>query len=169
MAILDTRIQRVEVNFGDASWSGAVSEGNRPGSFVFQYSTPGSYTASFIITTANNTRLRYDVPVTVSTPQELDGRIQATWRRFRDALAAGDSNAALACMTTSAAQNFAGVLTGLQSSLPQIVASFSNPSLVTSTAGMAEYAVTRDIDGQLTAFLIYFVRGTDGAWRIGSM
>lgn len=164
----ETSIQRVEVDFEGDGGTDTVSEGSRVGTFVHEYLTPGRYTAVFRIRTSNNTLFTYEVPVVVHTAEEVNLGVQAAWQRFRTALAAGDAGAALECMMPKVAARYSNALTNLQSSLPQIVTSFSD-IYPTGAPGLNEYVLMRDVNGQPTAFLIYFARGTDGVWRIASM
>lgn len=66
------------------------------------------------------------------------------------------------------AERYSSALTALQSSLPQIATSFSD-IYPTGAPGLAEYVLTREVNGQPTAFLVYFQRGSDGVWRLANM
>jgi len=50
-----------------------------------------------------------------------------------------------------------------------IVASFSPLQGIKIGSNLAEYGVTRMIAGERRLFLIYFIRGVDGVWRLDSM
>ncbi len=163
-----SRIRRVEVDFESDGQADVISEASRVGTFEHQYLLPGSYTAVFRIITADNLTFSYEVPVIVNAAEDRDLGVRATWQRFRTALAASDPGAALECMMPSVAQRYSNLLTTLQSSLPQIVTSFSD-IYPTGEPGLTEYVLTREVNGQPTAFLVYFARGADGVWRIAGM
>jgi len=55
------------------------------------------------------------------------------------------------------------------SSMADIVGSFSALQRVPVPANIGEYAVNRTINGQNMVFLIYFLKGSDGVWRIDAM
>ncbi len=50
-----------------------------------------------------------------------------------------------------------------------IAASFSVPQRSAVTADLGEYAINRTINGVNQLFLVYFVLGADGVWRLDSM
>jgi len=50
-----------------------------------------------------------------------------------------------------------------------IAASFSVPQCSALTADLGEYAINRTINGINQLFLVYFVLGADGVWRLESM
>ena len=53
--------------------------------------------------------------------------------------------------------------------MPEIVASFSPLQRVSLLPDIGEYGINRTIDGRNRVFLIYFLRDTDGVWRIDAM
>jgi hypothetical protein len=57
----------------------------------------------------------------------------------------------------------------LLADLPTIVASYSPLQRVSLSPDIGEYAVNRTIDGEDRIFLVYFLRGVDGVWRIDVM
>jgi hypothetical protein len=85
------------------------------------------------------------------------------------ALAAGDRAAALTYFTPAAAQRYALTLEQLGEALPAIAAGLSQIVPVRIDGPVAEYSIVRSIDGIDEAFLIYFLRGHDGIWRISSL
>jgi hypothetical protein len=50
-----------------------------------------------------------------------------------------------------------------------IVASYSALNRMSLSPGLAEYWVSREINGETRILLIYFVRDADGVWRLESM
>jgi len=137
---------------------------------------PAQSTAFSIWRVRNNSAMSYRanleassgerIPLLVRTNSEVALRSDSL-----DATAnhsAGNINAALECMMPGVAASYSGALTSLQSSLPQIVTSFSDIH-PTGAAGLVEYVLMRNVNGQPTAFLIYFARGSDGVWRIAGM
>jgi hypothetical protein len=61
------------------------------------------------------------------------------------------------------------VFEALLPNMPDIVASYSPLQRVSLAPEIGEYAVSRTIDGRNRIFLIYFLRGSDGVWRIDAM
>jgi hypothetical protein len=99
----------------------------------------------------------------------VDGRLRAIWTELGDALTAGDTDRALALLSIGGRHKYADVFSRLLPGMPGIVGSFSAPELSDLSADVGEYGVNRTIAGRDRLFLIYFVRGADGVWRIDAM
>lgn len=50
-----------------------------------------------------------------------------------------------------------------------IVGSYSAPQLASVSNDIGEYVVNRTINGVNQVFFIYFLRDTDGVWRLDTM
>jgi hypothetical protein len=84
-------------------------------------------------------------------------------------LVAGDITGARSFVTAAARERYAPVWSALLPHLPGIVASYSPLRGVSINATVAEYAVNRTLSGESYLFLVYFLRGPDGVWRIDGM
>ena len=95
--------------------------------------------------------------------------LRAVWGGFTTALASRDTAQALQYFNFQGQTKYGSVLTTLLPQMPSIAASFSPLQSMTLGVGIGEYAVNRLVDGVNQIFLIYFVRGVDGVWRLDSM
>ena len=99
----------------------------------------------------------------------LDIQLKAQWSGFASALTARDIERARNFFTSGARALYGPLLDALAAEIAQIVASFSPPLRSSLNSTIAEYAVVRVQGGLKRAYLVYFVRDSDGVWRIDSM
>lgn len=135
----------------------------------FTYPQPGVFQATFIIRhTQGNTTVQ-TLQVVVQDPNQLDAQLKAVWSGFVSKLVARDKAAAMQHFSASAGGRYGPVFDALLPDLPQIAASFSPPLRAELGSAYAEYAVVRVIGGVKRVYMIQFVVGADGVWRIDSM
>jgi hypothetical protein len=134
-----------------------------------RYTVPKTYQAQFIVTDATGKNYPQTVTIAVQDPARVDQTLRATWSGFASALVARDAAKARQYFNTQGQAKYGPVLDTLQPSLPQIAASFSDLQMMSLRGDVGEYVVNRVIDGVNRAFFIYFLRDTDGVWRLDSM
>jgi len=153
-----------------ADYSGTGSLANvNPNLLLNNYLVPGIYQARFIITDSTGATYQQTVPIAVQDPAQIDQMLRTTWSGFTTTLAAQDTTQALLHFNAQAQTKYGPVLSALLPSLPQIVASFSAPQLMSVSGQVGEYVVSRTINGVNQNFFIYFARDSDGVWRLDSM
>ena len=140
-----------------------------PSSLSNNYTVPGIYQAKFTITDSTGALFQQTVPIAVQDPVQIDQMLRTTWTGLTGALAAQNTAAALQSFNTQAQAKYGPVIGALLPDLPQIVASFSTPQMVSVSGEVVEYAINRTINGVNQVFLIYFLRDVDGVWRLDSM
>ncbi len=133
------------------------------------YENAGEYTAAITVRGEDGSLYRYRVPVTVMSPDDLDRHLQIVWQQFIDGLSSADPSSASQFMEAGLASRFEDSFDALGTRLPTIVASFSRPVLTSASSTLAEYILTRDIEGSTRAFAVYFRLGADGIWRVASL
>ncbi len=144
----------------------SITPNTVPASLSFTYEQPGVYEAQFNVIHADGTTVTKSVSIFV---QNTDQQLQQIWNTAILALARRDTVQALQYFNTQAQAKYGPVFNALLPNLPQIVASFSAPQLVSSSENIGEYVVGRKINGTNQIFFIYFLRDTDGVWRLDSM
>jgi hypothetical protein len=99
----------------------------------------------------------------------VDRNIQAVWGAMNEALASGDTAAALGYLSEGARERYEPVFTALLPKMPEIVASYSAPkrSLVMGT--YAEFGVNRVVEGVDRVFLVGLVTNELGQWQVEAM
>lgn len=162
----DRAIQSVDGSFAPGN---PFSVSPVTGPLSFTYGSPGSYEAVFNIRHADGTTVMRSVRIVVQSLQQVDQQVREVWTGFTSALTAGSRAQAMQFFAPGADQRFGPVLDVLGAELPAIVASFSPLLQASVTQTYAEYAVVRNVDGLKRLYLIQFVAGTDGLWRIESM
>ena len=162
----DRAIQSVDGTFTPGS---PFSVSPVTGPLSFTYGSPGSYEAVFNIRHTDGTTVMRSVRIVVQSLQQVDQQVREVWTGFTSALTAGSRAQAMQFFAPGADQRFGPVLDVLAAELPAIVASFSPLLQASVTQTYAEYAVVRNVDGLKRLYLIQFVAGTDGLWRIESM
>jgi hypothetical protein len=102
-------------------------------------------------------------------PDERLSSPERTWQHFLDSLRRGDSEGALACHTTRMHPMLRALFSRMSPGDMREMADTFTGFVATKTFGeYAEYAVTRDVNGERRLALAYFVN-TGGEWKIDSM
>ncbi len=84
-------------------------------------------------------------------------------------LLAGDKAVAMRYLNDTAKAKFGPVFDVLMPFMAEIVGSYSPLARSSITGDISEYAVKRTEGGVPQLYLIYFLRGADGIWRIDEM
>lgn len=157
--------------YADYDGDGANDEVKVGGDWVFRhtYATPGVYTPKFTIYNLCGTVREKKAVVVVQDAAAMDDQFKAIWSDMNAALKAGDVNTARTYLNQSASEKYAPVFNVLLTALPQIIDSYSPLRRVGIGDGLAEYTLMRIQHGEKRLYLIYFLRGFDGVWRVDSM
>jgi hypothetical protein len=133
------------------------------------YLQAGYYQATVTLTTQSNQVETTLVPISVQTPAQLNLQIQRVWANVAGALRAGDGPAALVHFTPEAAELYGPVLQQMGAGLPALADAFTPISLASVNGGIVECLLVRNVAGQDQGFLVTFVRGNDGVWRLARL
>ncbi|MEO8035136.1 MAG: Ig-like domain-containing protein, partial [Acidobacteriota bacterium] len=151
---------------------------NGAGPFSLQAGRSLQLTATFPAGVFNNTVVFTDtggrtftaeVVVESSDLAQMDQMFRAIWNNFNNALIAGDKDGAMRYLNSSAQEKFGPAFDVLMPFMAQIVASYSPFARSEITNRIATYAVSRVDNGQKRLYMIYFMLGRDGVWRIDEM
>jgi hypothetical protein len=130
----------------------------------------GTFVATIKIYDANNVVIYAATrAVTARTIQQHDALLTGVYARMLDFLQAGRIPAALNAVTGDMLDKYSTVFTALGSALPAAIAGLGSLQSQWFGTDRAEYAVIRDTPDGPQAFLIDFLRGEDGIWRIDAM
>lgn len=133
------------------------------------FSEPGTYTAQIEVNLEDGTELSDEVTIQVLDPAVFDARLLALWDGVFDAIVANNVEAALQLMTPAGKKKYRRVFEGLAADMETIIQDFSRPERMSASSSIGEYAVVRLENGRRQIFLVYFVKGTDGVWRLDTM
>ena len=161
-------VQRIEADF-DGNGTIDFTTTNASAPIEFTYAQPGVYAARFVTTDSQGSATVQTMQIAAQDANALDVQLKALWQGFAGALANQNRASTMQFFTAGAAPKYGPVFDALLTELPRVVASFSPPLRAELASGYAEYAIVREIDGLKRVYLIQFVLGTDGIWRIDSM
>lgn len=136
---------------------------------VHTYTTQGVFLVRLRLTDQQGTVHDTQVAIVVQDVAALDVMFKALWNDMNAALVAGDKATAMQFLTATAQAKYGPVFDALLSHMPEIIASYSPFQQVSISAEIGEYALTRIIDGQNRLFLVYFLKDSDGVWRLEAM
>lgn len=159
---------RIDVDFdGDGAVDFSSFDPLAP--IQFTYVVAGSYVAKFVVTDTSGVATIQALPMVVKTPEQTDAFFSDIWNGMNVSLAAGNKAQALRYLTEPAQQKYGPVFDILMPSFASVVASYSPLQRASVSSDLAEYAVNRTIEGVDRIFLIYFLRDSDGVWRLDAM
>lgn len=161
-------ITRIQVDYdGDGTVDFSTTD---PAALIEHvYSQPGVYQAKVTITDAQNGTHSQTLAIVVHDAQQMDRLFIALWDGMNSALVAGDVNRASSYLNESAKRKYQPVFQALLLHMPQIIGSYSPLKRLSITESIGEYAVVRPYNGQNRVYLIYFLKDTDGVWRVEGM
>lgn len=136
---------------------------------AFTYDTPGVYQAKVTLTDNQGATASQTLAIVVFDAAQMDKLFTRVWGEMNIALAAGNVAAASAYLNASAKLQYQPVFNALLPNMPQIVASYSPLARVSISEDIGEYAINRTYQGQNHLYLIYFLKDTDGVWRLDAM
>lgn len=161
-------IQSLQMDFdGDGTFDFSTTNPTVP--LTHDYSVPGLFVARLRIMDTSNVMTEATLGVAVDDVVALDALLKGLWDGMNGALASGNLSGAQNFVTALAAERYSPVWSALLPNLPGIIGSYSPLRGVSITGRTAEYAVNRTLGGENYLFLVYFLRGSDGVWRIDAM
>jgi len=99
---------------------------------------------------------------------EADTMFQLIWDEMNSVLVNSDVQSALENLTLSAQEKYEPVFNNLLPNMEEIVDSYSDLERVYISPTLAQYALSREINGEGRIFFILFVN-TENGWLISSM
>lgn len=136
---------------------------------AYAYPAPGTYQAAFKISDGQNQVINKSAIVIVQDIRSIDGQIQAVYQSVLSRLKQRDIPGASTYFTAGAAEKYSAVFSELGENLPVAANSLGSLAEGSIGDGLAEYLIVRDTPQGRVGFLIYFLQGEDGLWRIGAM
>lgn len=135
----------------------------------FTYHGAGVYQPQFMLVDNTGTSIVRSYVIKVEDVNSLRVTFETTYSYFTRSLVCGDVDLALSFMTTYSRNQYRPVLQELRPFFPITIGNWSplQPSKITEE--YAEFAVNKTVNGINRLFFIYFIRDSDGIWRIDSM
>lgn len=161
-------IQRIEVDFdGNGTIDFSTADPNAVIAFV--YKMPGVYQAKLTITDSLGNKFESIKTIVVQSVATIDIALRGIYTGMLDKLRAGNIDEALTAVSSSGYEKYKAVFTTLRPRLPVIVDQLGTIQDGTIGNQLAEYVIARNTSSGPQAFLIYFIRGKDGVWRIDGL
>lgn len=135
----------------------------------YTYTAPGVYRSRVTLTDSTGKTYDQTLAVLVQDPARVDAFFTTLWSGMNTALTSGDITQAAGYLNQSAKRKYTPVFEALKPNFLQIVASYSPLQRLSVSETIGEYAVQRAANGQNRVYLIYFLKDTDGVWRVDEM
>jgi hypothetical protein len=110
-----------------------------------------------------------DYVIVVHDPERMDQKFATLWSGMNAAVIGGGLEESLTYLTSTASDRFAPVFEALMPTFAEITASFSPLHRGDLGIQMCEYLIRRNFGEETHVFLVYYVRGADGVWRLDEM
>ena len=160
-------ISTIKVDFtGDGNFDFTFTDPNWPLDWIYP---TGTYVVRLRVTDTHGTSYDTDTVIVVEDPVGVDAMFKNMWSEMNTALVNGDIATALLFIDSAAQQKYKPVWRALQPHMAEIVASYSPVRALSISEGIGEYGLNRTINGEKRLFLIYFLKGADGVWRLNAM
>ncbi len=166
--LMSSAIQSIAVDFnGDGAIDFSTTDRTTP--VEFTYVTPGVYQPTIFVTDSQGATSNKTLTVVVLDAEQMDAFFKSIWDALNSDLVAGDLLDANRYLNLSAQTKYLRVFQTLLPHMGGIVASYSPLQRVSISEDIGEYAVNRTYQGQNRLYLIYFLKGADGVWRVDAM
>jgi hypothetical protein len=111
-------------------------------------------------------------PVEAEVAADVDARFQQIWSALNATLVAGDKEGALQFLNVHARPRFEPVWTAIltdPNNMSELVAGFLGFQPLSVGQDIAVYALRTTENGEARVYLVTFLRGEDGVWRLAEM
>jgi hypothetical protein len=115
---------------------------------------------------------RASVAVEAEVAADVDARFQQIWSALNATLVAGDKEGALQFLNVHARPRFEPVWTAIltdPNNMSELVAGFLGFQPLSVGQDIAVYALRTTENGEARVYLVTFLRGEDGVWRLAEM
>lgn len=143
-----------------------------PGSalpFEYIYMGPRSYQASATVHVSGGAQYVLTHPIYVTDVATADLVLRDAYAGMLRRLTNGALDGALNEVSGGVYEKYRQIFTTLQPNLPSITSQLGTLNTGSIGNDMAEYIVTRTVNGTQNAYFVYFLKGEDGIWRIDGM
>ena len=134
------------------------------------YPTPGCYLASVSAhDTVSGDTMTGRRLIAVEELPGLDGKLRAIFQGMLNRIRLGDIAGAVTAIVPERAGHFSTFFTNFGPDLSSFVDGIGQLTGGAFGTDIARYAVVREVNGKPMVFMLYFVKGDDGIWRIEEM
>ena len=161
-------VARIDVDFnGDGVTDFTTTAPNA--TIQTTYTAPGVYRPTVTVTDTQGRTYTSTQVMVVASVATLDAKLRGIYAGMLARLRVGDIEGALNAFTDNAAKRYRPVFEDLRPNLATVVDQLGAVADGLISDGFAEYVLVQDAPTGRQAFLMYFIRGSDGVWRISQM
>lgn len=163
-------LQRVQIDFdndGNIDFDSATKGVPPTNPIIEVYPDPGIYDATVTITDSQGNVHVSTHTITVGHAKDM--MLRGIYQNMIENLRNGNIEGAVTAFSGSAQEKYRAIFTALQPGLPTVVNQLGTLEDGRIGEDWAEYVLLREENGESHAYLIYFMRGEDGVWRIDGM
>jgi hypothetical protein len=163
-------LQRLQIDYdsdGQTDYDSSVQGVPATNPITESYPDPGIYDATVTVTDSQGNIHVSVHTITVGHPK--DAMLRGIYENMMENLRNGNIDGAVAAFSGSSQEKYRAIFTTLQSDLSTIVNQFGTLDSGLLGDDWAEYVLLREENGESHAYLINFLRGEDGVWRIDGM
>ncbi len=132
------------------------------------YITPGVYPVTAWLTTTTGTK-QLSLNIVVNDQTQQGNVLQSIWNGMTSELIAGNKSNALSYINGDSQALYDSVFDSLMPNMTDIFDELSNIVPINVGRKTANYAIIREENDQIKTYIVNFIRGSDGVWRIDSM
>jgi hypothetical protein len=169
----DVAFERLEFDFdgdGTADYTTSAAQFSEGALTLLESYPAGTFATRLTFYDSDDTVIQSTTRiVTARTLEQQDNLLRAVYDGMLANLRAGRLAAALSAITGDLHDKYGDVFAALGADLPAAVDSLGTLQANWYTSDHAEYLVVRDTPDGQQGFLIDFIRGQDGIWRIHGM
>ena len=133
------------------------------------YTIPGVYSSKVTVTDINGTTYVSTHTIVVTALSDMDTMLSGIYSGMLQKLKAGDIDGALTAISGSMQSKYRSVFTALKPTLATLVNQLGTIQAGSIGEDFAEYVLVRTENSKSVAYLIHFIRGEDGVWRIDGL
>lgn len=161
-------IQSISVD-ADANGSAEYSGPPLSDGYSFTFVAAGVYHPVVTVTDSNGGSSQLIGTIVVSDPALINSLLTITYDGLTARLRTGAVTGAINHFSATTSDTYAAIFNDLGDDLPTVTDSLGSLSPSTLGDGWAEFLISRPGAGGTEGFLIYFIQGEDGVWRLESM
>lgn len=173
MASFRLSVRNITVTRIDADFNGGgttdFTAGDPNAVLQHTYPGPGVYPARFVVTDNTGQGHVAIYMVVIRDVSAADSMLRETYAQMLARLKAGNLDSALNAFTGGVRDKYRSIFLTLQPELPAIVDRLGTLREGVIGEELAEYILSREVNGTRQGFLMYLLRSEDGVWRIDGM
>ena len=161
-------IQQLDIDYDNDGVIDLTTTTPATATLQHNYTTAGVYPVTAWVTTATTVQ-QLSLNIVINDVTQENDTLQAVWNGMMTALIAGDKATALSFINSDSRKTYDPLFDALMPNIAAIRNRMSAISRVDIGSNIASYAILKNGSGQNKIYMIDFIKGGDGVWRLDSM